>query len=439
MEEKTASWSRASLVIDEEVEDEHNLLVGMIAKSLADEETSSKSDILCQGSVIFHPDQGVPKFSQFAKDVTEEAVVVFSRSHPDDNRALQIRSCSLRLHPPGDPGESLLDLQMYTGDGLWKDSATYKAFITAFSPSSSKRDQAKAVERWMLSSPINYSSACAAFVKNPSSAAGLVYNSTFPLALQAEDGRKYFVKFRIVPKDLENISGRLEEEEQKELWNKFSVDEEDQRERDYLKKELLERIASHSPTQMRLEMMSIEQEEENLDLLIPGTDWGRTWQDLGCITLCDVDMQEQSPDSKIRFRCDNLPAGLSIIESSGPADPTWWMATKAKVDEALSNLQEILQSGCTIEAQAQRSGHMWRNHGRRIFQELTKSTDIEMALRIFGDFSGWNRMPWTSDVHEPRKSIEHKVRLLAAATLQKEWDTQVLKSFSISRCYISLF
>ena len=271
--------------------------------------------------------------------------MVFSGSHPHDNRALQIRSCALRLHPPGDPGESLLDLQMYTGDGLWKDSATYKAFISAFSPSSSKRDHAKAVERWMI---------------------------------------------------------------------------------------------SYSPVQMRLEIMSIEQ-EENLDLLIPSTDWGRTWQDLGCNTLFDVDMQEQSPESRIRFRSDNLPAGLSIIESSGPADPNWWMVTKAKVDEALSNLQEILQSGCTIEAQAKRSGHMWRNHGRRIYQELTKSTDIEMAVRISGDFSGWSRMPWTSDVHEPSKSIEHKVRLLAAATLQKEWDTQVLKSLSITKCYISLF
>ena len=111
------------------------------------------------------------------------------------------------------------------------------------------------------------------------------------------------------------------------------MDEEDQSEPDYLKKELLERIASHSPTQMRLEMMSIEQEEKNLDLLIPGTYWGRTWQGLGCITLCDVDMQEQSPESRIRFRSDNLPAGLSIIESSGHAEPNWWMETKAKVDD----------------------------------------------------------------------------------------------------------
>ena len=89
----------------------------------------------------------------------------------------------------------------------------------------------------------------------------------------------------------------MEEEEQKELWNKLSMDEEDQSEPDYLKKELLERITRNSPTQIRLEMMSIEQEaekeEKNLDLLIPGTGWGRTWQGLGCITLSDVDMQEQ--------------------------------------------------------------------------------------------------------------------------------------------------
>ena len=55
--------------------------------------------------------------------------------------------------------------------------------------------------------------------------------------------------------------------------------------------------ASNSPVRLRLEMMSIEQEaekeEKNLDLLIPGTGWGRTWQGLGCITLSDVDMQEQ--------------------------------------------------------------------------------------------------------------------------------------------------
>ena len=131
--------------------------------------------------------------------VVEEAVVVFSRSQRDYNRALQIRSCSLRLHPSGDPGESLHDLRMYTGDGLWKDFATYKAFICAFSPSSSKRDQAKAVERWMLSSPINYSNACAAFVKKPSSAADLVYNSTFPLAPQASSSSALYQKILRIP------------------------------------------------------------------------------------------------------------------------------------------------------------------------------------------------------------------------------------------------
>ena len=42
------------------------------------------------------------------------------------------------------------------------------------------------------------------------------------------------------------------------------MDEEDQSEPDYLKKELLERITRNSPTQIRLEMMSIEQEEKNI-------------------------------------------------------------------------------------------------------------------------------------------------------------------------------
>ena len=441
LEAKAALWRSTAVNEEEEEDNENEALAWMIANALATEANFSKSNIVARGSVTFHPDESVPTFSPFAKGVTEEAVVVFSGSNPDD-RAIQIRSCSLRLHTPGDPEESMLDIKMDTGDGLWKDYATYKAFISAFSPSLSDADRAQAVERWMLSSPANYQNACTAFVKEPQSVLGLVYNSSFPLALTADDGSKHFVKFRIIPTDSEEVTGRLEETDQKEMWNKLTLEADQEGEADYLKKELNGRITSQFANQVQLQIMTIEQEEvENLDLLIPGGDWGRSWHDLASLNLLDLCMketEEQSPDclNKIRFRCGNLPPGLSIIGHSGVADPNWWMAAKAKVDEALFNLHHILNSASTVEAEAERSGHTWKNYGRGIYQELTKSTDSEMAIKIAGDFSAWSPMPWTSEAEEPRKSMETKARLLGASTLQREWDTQVWR-FSVKARFIS--
>ena len=427
--------SRRSRAVEEEEEEENEALAWMIANAPANEATISQANIVVRGSVTFHPNENVPTFSPFAKGVTEEAVVVFSGSNPDDRR-IQIRSCSLRLHSPGEPEESLLDIKMDTGDGLWKDYATYKAFISAFSPSSSDADRTHAVERWMLSSPANYQNACSAFVKQPTSVLNLVYNSTFPLVLTADDGSKHYVKFRIVPTDAEEVTGCLEENDQKEIWNRLTVGGDDDGDPEYLKKELNGRITSQSPVRMQLQIMTIEQEEvENVDLLIPGGDWARSWQKLGLLTLL-AEREEKSPDclNKIRFRCGNLPHGLSIIGHSGVTDPNWWMAAKAKADEVLSNLHDIVNSGSTVEAEAKRSGHIWKNYGRDIYQELTKSTDTEMAIRIAGDFSGWSQMPWTSEVQEPRKSMETKARLLGASTLQREWETQV-RRFSVKACF----
>ena len=436
LETKTALWRRRSTT-EEEV-DENDALAWTIANALANEANISKSNIVARGSVSFQPYESVPTFSPFAQGVTEEAVVVFSGSNPND-RGIQIRSCSLRLHTAGDPEESLLDIQMDTGDGLWKDHATYKAFISAFSPSLSEADRAEAMERWTLSSPVNYQNACTAFVKQPHSLLGLVYNSMFPLALTADDGSKHFVKFRMVPSDTEEVTGHLEENDQKEIWEKLAVDGDEQGDADYLKKELNDRISSESPAKMQLQIMTIEQEEvENVDLLIPGADWeGRSWQHLASLSLLGLNTEDSSDCfDKISFRCGNLPHGLSIIGHSGVADPNWWMAAKAKVDEALSNLNDILNSGSTVEAEAKRSGHAWKNYGREIYQELTKSTDTAMAIKIAGDFSGWSQMPWTSEVQEPHKSMETKARLLGASTLQREWDTQVWRIFVKKACFM---
>ena len=87
----------------------------------------------------------------------------------------------------------------------------------------------------------------------------------------------------------------------------------------------------------------------------------------------------------------------------------------------ISHIQEILYSTSTLESQAKERGQDWSNLGRKLFQEHTGSSEIQMAIKLAMDFSPWSPVPWTSHNTESLQSMEAKVRQFNRNGLLQYW------------------
>ena len=90
----------------------------------------------------------------------KEQIVCVLANEEDDDRAVSVRSCSLRFHNGELSGESKFDLNLETGSGLWKDFESYKAFKEAFDPSLGSSERKERVREFMLKNPKNYENVC---------------------------------------------------------------------------------------------------------------------------------------------------------------------------------------------------------------------------------------------------------------------------------------
>ena len=393
-------------------EEEEEALRWVLANALKpiwrnrDQQSIPKSTIIVKGDVTFKPDENLPEFAPFAHGLEEDVVCVFANEE-DDDRAVAPRSLTLRFHKGGFPKESKFDLKMETGLGLYKDFESYKAYKEAFNSTENIADKEEKVKEFMLKSAKNYSDVCWAFVKDPPSVLSLVYNSNFPLRLEAKDGSAYFAKFRAIPNSEETWTG-LTEEDQREFWNKLDPTKEDERRPDYLKEKMSNILFREAfigegsvrrkvPVlgEMRLQVMVAKETDANdPSFFLPDSEWA-PWLDLGMITITRNPQQTEAllPDylDQMRINSGNLLPGISIVPPTSTKDPRWCLATRAKIEESCSNLREVLGSSCTIEAQAKYKGQGWKNHGWDLYQELTGRTDAEMAIEIVNDFSSWSR------------------------------------------------
>ena len=91
----------------------------------------------------------------------------------------------------------------------------------------------------------------------------------------------------------------------------------------------------------------------------------------------------------------------------------------------ISHIQEILYSTSTLERQAKERGQDWSNLARKLFQEHTGSSEIQMAIKLAMDFSPWTPVPWTSHNTESLQSMADKVRQFNRNGLLQAWKLQV--------------
>ena len=93
--------------------------------------------------------------------------------------------------------------------------------------------------------------------------------------------------------------------------------------------------------------------------------------------------------------------------------------------DMISNIKEIMYSTSTLENQAQERGQEWSNLGRKLFQEHTGLSEVQMAIKLAMDFSPWSPAPWTSPEPESIQSMAAKVRQFNTNGLLQAWKLQV--------------
>ena len=404
---------------------------------------SHPKGIAVHGKITFEANGTLPQFASFKAGQEEKVVCVFSAAgFPSmDDRAMSVRAVTMRFQDVEHPALSKLDLHFSTGNGAWKDYETFRNLFLSNNPQLSLEDQIGLLKGYLLKSPANLYAVIQGFVRYPSSFANLRYRTTHPVAMEAEDGSKHFVKFRMVPA-VDVPLELLSEEDQRNVWNiaHGQIEEGDTRSPNYLSDDLKARI-ENGGIQMQVQIqVAGEAEAENLAFFHPEAAWPRKeWKHLGTISLSALARDDYIRAAKTNPR--NTPTEMSLIPAKSPKDPNWTHVARIMTYDASSSVREILTSTNTMEAQTKAKFQWWKNHGRKFYQEATakmQGLDVnslemqaQMALKTAFDFCPWSPVPWTSDAPESEFEISSKIRQFAAFTLQKEWDKQVgeIKSY----------
>ena len=103
--------------------------------------------------------------------------------------------------------------------------------------------------------------------------------------------------------------------------------------------------------------------------------------------------------------------------------------------DMISNIKEIMYSTSTQENQAREQGQDWSNLGRKLFQEHTGLSEVQMAIKLAMDFSPWSPVPWTSPVPESIQSMANKVRQFTTNALLQAWKLQVNIKFNMHKVF----
>ena len=411
---------------------------------------SHPKGIAVHGTITFEPPDSFPKFAPFKAGTEEKVVCTFAAAgFPGmDDRAMSIKSVTLRFQDIEQPAISKLDLHFNTGIGKWKDYETFKYLVLSNNPQLSLEEQIGLLKGYLLNNPANLYNAIQAFMRCPSSFANLRYSNPHPVAMKAEDGSKHYVRFRMVPAadvPLELLS----EEDQRNFWNiaHGQVEEDDTRSPNYLSDDVKDRI-ENGGIEMKVEIQVAGWDEaENLAFFHPDAAWpGKQWMHLGTISLSSLAGDNFIQEAKTNPR--NSPTEMSLIPAKSPKDPNWTHMVRPMRYDASSSVREILTSTNTMEARATAKGQKWTNYGRKFYQEaVAKAQGLDvnslemqsmMALKTAFDFCSWSPVPWTSHALESEFEINSKIRRLAAFTLQTAWDKQVDKEIYFTITLTSL-
>ena len=176
-------------------------------------------------------------------------------------------------------------------------------------------------KKWLMTRPANYYAVIDSTVSAPSSYADLQYNSKFPLILTDSSGEEHYCRFRLVPEAIAPFQGLLTEAQQRDIWNP-TADEDDERKRKYLRREMQKRLKEGTETRFLLQIMT--KKKTGLEppiFFYPIADWQVPWRKVAEIDLLQSVDADQIKD--VWGDPQIMPSEFQIIQPTNSFDPNW--------------------------------------------------------------------------------------------------------------------
>lgn len=275
---------------------------------------------------------GIPDHPFFQPGVEFPVEIRFANRSQDDDAALDIRGCAIRL---SHGTESPLDLLFETG---------------AFAPASCLIDFRKLlpganVRRNVLRHQVFREGLAAGMRRAPDSFASLSFYHPTVLEWQTSDAGHYLVRFRLIPSPEANAAaeGLPDEEDLQHLWQQKRRSDET-RDGDYLRKELRSRLRDGSPVIFHLQaQFHLPSASDSLDWYNPALEWDERAQKWCTLAELRIDQPlSESASVGLRFDPANLPPSLRVPKPDNEADvydPRSLAAAQYRVSGPLGRLR----------------------------------------------------------------------------------------------------
>jgi hypothetical protein len=287
---------------------------------------SHNNGIVGRGTFRANPDPTLPPHDFFAPGKTFPLRIRHAAATFYDDAMAAIRSISIKLSD--ERWKSPFDLELNTGEiSLFWNT---KSFLKL----ASLRKERYGVEygEYYKLYPVAKQGARETLRRNPTSFTNLIYYNKTPLLYIADDGQKYYAKYRVIPFKEEQETGIVEEGSAQ--W----VEPENQRidpttnppPRNYLKEEfqhrVLEQNAMGDPVKYKLQIQLRKHEEGQdprifnccLNWPLPEENQEFPWKDLGVLEITETLNWEES--LKTTFSFNNMPKRLGVIPAKSIYD-----------------------------------------------------------------------------------------------------------------------
>jgi hypothetical protein len=258
---------------------------------------------------VGHELVGVPGNAFFQDNREFRVEARFANRTQEDDAALDIRGCALRLSD----GHERLDLLFATG---------------AFAPASSLLDFRRLlphsdIRRGVLKHKVVREGLAAGMRRAPASFADLSYFHPLALEWLTPNAESYLVRFRLVPREpvlsvpnaagVRDALGLPDAEDLQHLWQQERRPSET-RDGDYLRRELHDRLANGRTVSFQLEMQfHLPDRDDSLDWYDASLEWDERafpWRPLAELVL-DRPLNEEESEA-LQFDPARLPASLLV-------------------------------------------------------------------------------------------------------------------------------
>jgi catalase len=201
-----------------------------------------------------------------------------------------------------------------------------------------KDDNWEPQKTWLKDSPTAFISAIEAIRLAPESYTKMSYYSAIPYGINGTDE---FVKFRVMPMDMDRESGLLTPEHQRKIWNQGRLDGNDKPQQ-YLADEFKVRL-SKAPVKYTVEAQfrTLDLTQDSAEFFNLARYWEEDqypWQPIGEI-IADQVMVDRNTE-KLAFWLGNMPEGLDFMEVYSADDYNSISTTRVKLYPTVQRLRK---------------------------------------------------------------------------------------------------